>query len=529
MHDVVIVGGGPVGLFLACELRLAGIDPLVLEALAAPSTADKAHGIGGQAVRLLDHRGLFERFGGTGIPTPTPTYYFGTLPVPVHVLGADNPMHVLLINQREIESRLLERAAELRVALRREAEVRSISQTPDQVELVVADADGQESRVQARYVVGCDGGHSLIRKASGIGFPGVYDGHVISRTAMIAPTEQIRPASADAHRLGGRIEIDGFGEIGGNFHRTERGVILVSLVDRTHPWITTIEWEDDPDDSYPGPGQPMTLPEMEASVERVLGVRVPLTAPADGEPSLVRRLRGRNTRLADRYRDGRVFLAGDAAHVHAASGGPGLNLGLQDAANLAWKLAADLHGQAPDDLLDTYQTERRALGERVFMQTQSQTALMAPGSDVTQLRNLVSELLTDRTNVQRIADLLAGTDVRYDMGGGDPSAPTGWFVPELEVSIDGSSTRVAELCRSARPILLDLSGDGLCAEATAPWTDRVDIVRGVAKTPPATALLIRPDGYVAWAGDDPQGLPLALRRWFGAPCAVTTQKSVPAA
>ncbi|MFI7450412.1 FAD-dependent monooxygenase [Nonomuraea sp. NPDC049714] len=507
MFDAVIVGGGPVGLFLACELKLAGVDPVVVERLPEPSQADKAHGIVGQAVRLLDDRGLFERFGGSGVPKPLPTFFFGTLPLPLHVLGDDNPMYMIQINQRDIERILAERAAELGVDVRRGYEVRKFAQSEDHVDLVVTSLDGAQENLSTRFLVGCDGGHSEIRKQAGIAFPGIVDEQVVARAALIGSTGQIAPAP------GGRIAIGGFGEISGNFHRTERGVIMIAFLAPEHPFITTLEWEDHPVGSHPGPGAPMTLKEMEASVERVLGVQVALSSPPEGSPTLLRRICGRNTRLADRYRDRRVFLAGDAAHVHAASGGPGLNLGLQDAANLAWKLSADLHGWAPDGLLDSYESERRALGERVFMQTQSQTALMAPGSAVTALRELFTELMTKRESVQLIADLMAGADVRYDMGECEPADLTGWFAPSLDLTTeDGRALRLAELRRDARPLLLDLSADAALAEAASAWSDRVARVAARAAAP---SLLIRPDGYVAWSGTDPDGLRGALGRWFG--------------
>ncbi|WP_051735849.1 FAD-dependent monooxygenase [Amycolatopsis rifamycinica] len=520
MFDVVIVGGGPVGLFLACELKLAGIDPVVLERLPSANQADKAHGLTGQVVRLLDHRGLFERCGGTGSPTPAPAFYFGAMPLPLAVLGPDNPMYFLQINQRDLERVFGERAAELGVDVRREHEVSSLAQTEDHVELVTVAPGGRRDELRARFVVGCDGGHSLVRKQAGIAFPGIVNEHVVSRTALIAPTRQFSRASGgqSRHTLGGRVLIDGFGEIDGSFHRTERGVVSIGLFDPEHPLVNTIEWEDHPEGDFPGPGTPMTLAELEASVERVLGARVSLAPPPDGSPTLLRRLCGRNTRLAQRYRDRRVFLAGDAAHVHAASGGPGLNLGLQDAANLAWKLAAELHDWAPGPLLDSYEPESRALGERVFLQSQAQTALMAPGSAVTALRELFAAMLANRENVRLIAALLAGADVRYDMGEPDPVAPTGWFAPNLDlVTESGRPHRLAELCRDARPLLLDLSGDAGLAAAVAPWSDRVARVAARAATPPAPALLIRPDGYVAWAGADTDGLRAALGRWFGPP------------
>lgn len=511
MIDVLIVGGGPVGLFLACELRLSGANPVVLDRLPGANQADKAHGLTGQVVRLMDHRGLYEDCGGRIPPTPAPEFFFGALPLPLHTLGADNPMHLLRIHQRDLERVLGERASELGVDLRRGFEARSFSQAEEHVNVVAVGEDGGETTFNARFVVGCDGARSMIRKQSGIGFPGFTDTNVVDRSALVGRSEHFQPRPDE------RVAIAGLGEIPAIFYRTERGVFTISFSHPERPFIHTTEWEDHPAGSYPGSGSPVTLSEMEDSIERVIGVRLPLTAPADGAPTLLRRLCGRNTRLAERYRDRRVFLAGDAAHVHSAAGGPGLNLALQDAANLAWKLAAELHGWAPGHLLDSYQSERRAVGQRVFMQTQAQTALMAPGNNVTALRDLFTELLGRRENVQLVADLMAGSDVRYDMGEEKPAPPTGWFVPPLDLTTeDGRQRRLADLTHDARPLLLlDATDDTELAAAAAPWADRVRRIPGTIKDAPAPALLIRPDGYVAWAGSDPAALRTALARWFG--------------
>jgi 2-polyprenyl-6-methoxyphenol hydroxylase-like FAD-dependent oxidoreductase len=423
------------------------------------------------------------------------------------VLGAQNPMYLLPVAQRELERVLGERAAELGADVRGGWDVLSFSQTDDQVDVTARGPDGTETTFTTRYLVGCDGGRSRIRKQAGFAFPGVSDDDVVERWALIGRSDRVQIAQ------GGRVVIDGLGAIPAHFHRTEHGVFTLLAHDPERPLVSTVEWEKHPAGDFPGTGAPMTMAEMEESVERVIGARLPLTPPPEGAPTLLRRLCGRNTRLADRYRDGRVLIAGDAAHV---SHGPTLNLGLQDAANLAWKLAATLRGWAPESLLDSYETERHASGERVFMATQAdRTALLAPGGGVTALRQLFAELLGRTENVRIVAALMAGADVRYDMGEEHPAAPTGWFVPPLDLTTDdGHTRRLAELLRDARPLLVDLTGGNDLAATAEPWHDRVHRVTATADGAPAPALLIRPDGYVAWAGTDPDGLKAALTRWF---------------
>lgn len=495
MEQVVIAGAGPNGLMLACELKLAGVDPIVLERLSERSTEPRANGLVGQVVRMLDRRGLYERLSGSrSAPVPAPGFVFGALPLNLSVLD-ENPVYLLPVPQRRIEEVLQERALELGVEIRRGHELTGFGQDADAVTLQIAGPDGSYE-LQAQYLVGADGGHSLTRKLAGIDFPGVTHDNTVSRAAnATVPAELI-------DRSTGGLSIPGYGSIPPNLHhRTERGMFVYGNLPGRPALVSTVEWD------APGDG-PMTLGELEQSVQRVLGVTVELGPPEGAGPHVLRRMIGGNSRLADRFRAGRVLLVGDAAHVHSAMGGPGLNLGLQDTINLGWKLAAELQGWAPDGLLDSYEVERRPVGERVVMHTQAQAALIAPGKEVTALRQLFTELLANPANLQHIADLMSGADIRY---AGDAHPLVGRWAPDLV--IDG--VRLAELTRTARPLLIDCTEDATFA-ALLPDTERIDVVTG---TGPEPAMLIRPDGYVAWAADDDgpaerEALDEALARWF---------------
>ncbi|MFG1621140.1 FAD-dependent monooxygenase [Kribbella sp. NPDC049227] len=494
--DVVIAGAGPNGLMLASELRLAGVRPIVLERLPERSEVPRANGLVGQVVRMLDRRGLYERLSGRpGPPEPQPGYVFAAMPLYLSQLD-DNPVYLLSVPQRRIEEVLQERALELGAEIRRGHELTGLSQDPDAVTVTVDGPDGSYE-LRTRYLVGADGGHSLTRKLAGIDFLGVTHDAMVSRTAnAFVPSEYVDAAT-------GVLTIPGYGVIAPFMHhRNERGLFVYAPFADRLPTISTGEWDDAPDGE-------MTFEELQESVDRVLGVHLPLTPPEGDGPHLLRRVTGGNSRLADRFREGRVLLVGDAAHVHSAIGGPGLNLGLQDTINLGWKLAAELQGWAPDGLLDTYESERRPVGQRVVMHTQAQSALIAPGNEVTALRELFGELLSEPRNVQRIADLITGADIRYHDG---PHPLIGRWAPDLQV--DG--TRLAELTRTGRPLLLDLTDDASFAATVS--TDRIEVVTGRGESP--IAVLIRPDGYVAWAADhdgaaEQEGLRTALARWFG--------------
>ena len=485
--DVVIAGAGPNGLMLAAELRLAGVRPLVLERLPERATMPKANGLMGVVARLLDARGLYEKVAGWAAPpAATPRFVFGGMRLDLRELP-DNPMYAIQIPQRRLEAILEEHAVGLGAEIRRGVEVRGLT---DHGSYISVETDGGE--LTAQFLVGCDGGRSTVRKLAGIDFPGVTDDDVVSRSANVGlPT-----ARAMSLPVAGHGDIPPF-----FFHRTDTGVFIWARFEDAMT-VNTMEWGGAPDDDVP-----MTLDELRASVKRVLGVDVPLEPAVLDRPPLLRRLSGNNTRIAEQFRRGRVFLAGDAAHVHAGIGAPGLNTGLQDVANLAWKLGAVIHGWAPDGLLDTYHSERYPVAERVAMQTQAQSALLAPGSKVTALHTLFEELLASPDNIQHIANTMSGNDVRYEQA---ENPLVGRLIPELSVTTTAGVVRLTELLRTGRPLLLDLAGVG---DVAAGWRDRVDVVAGT--HPDHPALLIRPDGFVAWAGTTPTGLAETLIRWFG--------------
>ncbi len=503
--DVVIVGGGPNGLMLACELGLAGLRPIVLERLPEPSGAAKANGLVGQIVQLIDRRGLYERLSGTpGPAVPNSAYFmFGGLALNLSLLE-HSPLYTLPIPQQRLVKLLAERAGELGVRIRPGHELVGLTRTPDAVTLDIAGPEGIY-QLRTAYVVGADGAHSTTRKLSGIGFPGVTHDRVTKRMAHVSvPPEWVEPAT-------GSLRVPGFGPVRPFLPiRTETGGFGWAPLPGQAPTVVTSEWD------RPAVDGPLTLAELRASIRRVLDADVPIEPPTGPGPHILRRLVS-NTRVAQRFRDGRVFLLGDAAHIYAG-GGLGLNLGMQDAANLAWKLAAVVGRTAPATLLDTYEPERRQAADRMVVNTHAQDALIAPGGGVTALRTLFDELLQDRQTVQRLAELFAGSDLRYDLG---PHPLAGRFAPDLDLATEHGTVRLAELTTTARPLLLDLTADGWATSAVTEWGDRVDVVRARPQPDAPAALLLRPDCYVAWASDTPDaaGLRAAAQRWFGAPSA----------
>lgn len=516
MVDVLIAGAGPNGLMLACELGLSGVRPIVLDPLPGPSLDSRANGIVGQAVRILDHRGLYEPLAHTTAPPrPAPRHMFAAFPLDLAEVR-ESQHYLLPVPQLELTKVLAQRAAQYDVDIRWRHMLTGFEQHADGVTVRVAGPDGPYE-LEAEYLVGADGGHSVTRKLAGIDFAGVSFDDVVARTGVgvLLPEEWVDPGS-------GALDVPGFGRVPSfQFLRTERGLFVWACMNG-RSLIGSFELGDSSGEER-GPGaQPtdqMTLAELQASIERVLGAELPLRAAKADTPYTLRRIVGINSRIASSYKTGRVMLVGDAAHVHSPLGGPGLNLGLQDAVNLGWKLAAVAQGRAQPAVLDTYETERRPAGERVIMHSRAQLALIRPGPEVTALREVLSELLGDPHTVRRLSDLLSGADNRYPAEQ-DAHPLVGRWVPDFALENGCGATRVAELARDGRPLLFDLTDNGAVAAALSDIRGRITVAVGrPAEEVSATAMLVRPDGYVAWASSDPQPaldhLDCVLRQWFG--------------
>jgi len=482
-HAVVIAGGGPTGLMLAGELALARVDVAIVERRTNQALAgSRAGGLHSRTIEVLDQRGIAERFLSQGKAMQVAGFAMIRLDI------SDFPTrhaYGLALTQNHIERLLAAWIDELEVPIYRGREVTTFVQ--DQSGVDVALSDG--SSVRARYLVGCDGGRSVIRKTAGIDFPG----WAASISYLIAECDM-----ADEPALGVRPGEKGINAIG----RMEDGqrVRLVLI----EPQV--------------GQGDEPTLDELRAALVAVYGTDF-------GVHNVTWLSRFTDmARQAASYRQQRVLLAGDAAHVHGPTGGQGLNIGVQDAVNLGWKLAQAVRGTSPESLLDSYHAERHPVAARVLKNALAQTALMRGDDRTKAMHDRLSELLKLDEPRKQYGGMMSGLDVHYDLGPGHPLL--GRRMPDLDVITEGGPRRVFRLLHHGRPVLLNL-GDPDALDI-ASWAERVRWLNATYAGPwelpvlgtvdPPAAVLVRPDGYVAWVGDGTaQGLEDALTRWFGAP------------
>jgi 2-polyprenyl-6-methoxyphenol hydroxylase-like FAD-dependent oxidoreductase len=483
------------------------VRPLVLERQPRLKQTSRAGGFVGQIVQLLRYRGLLDRAEAASfgpIPTP-PRLPFGGLHVDFSPLP-ELPLRGLQLPQSRLEHLLDEHARELGAEVRRGHEIVGVSQDQARVTAEVRSPEGL-CRMTARYLVGCDGVHSKVRDEAGIGFPGTTYPEV-NRLGRVTMPDSVKLLD------NGELEVPGLGRIPASFISTDHGVFGIGTTSREFLGVQTTEDQfGEMDDDAP-----MTLTELRDSIRRVLGMDIPL-----GEPIRLSRYRFQ-ARQAERYRTGRVLVAGDAAHAFPATG-VGISVGMLDAVNLAWKLAAEIGGWAPPGLLATYHDERHLAGARTMLHAQAQVALRR-GTDTAAdaLRDLFLELLADEQPLRRIAALLDGSDIRYPLQNPNEHALAGAFAPDLVLRTDRGMTSVAEVMHSARPVFVDLTDRPELRDVARDWQHRIDIHTAKTDHRPADALLIRPDAHIAWAAtvDEPfdsavRTLREALARWFGPP------------
>jgi 3-(3-hydroxy-phenyl)propionate hydroxylase len=481
-HAVAIAGGGPTGMMLAAELALAGVDGVIVERREQPMLeGSRAGGLLARTIEVLDQRGVGERFVSQGRVAQV-HHFPATLDI------SDFPTrrpYGLALWQNRIEAILGDWVAELDVPVRRGCEVAGFTQDAGGVD--VALADGRSLR--AEYLVGCDGGRSVVRKAAGIAFPG-WDA---SSSSLIAEV-----------RLRDESDV-------GNLHRDEKGIYGIGTLDEGYLRVVVRE-EDLARTAEP------TLADLSALMITVWG-----TDFGVHDARWISRFSDA-ARQAASYREGRVLLAGDAAHVHTPMGGQGLGTGVQDAVNLGWKLAQVVNGISPDGLLDSYHAERHPVAARVLQRTMAMTALMRGDARSEALRDTVAKLMELDAARKAMAGMLSGLDIHYDLGEGHPLL--GRRMPDLDLVTGDGPLRVYDLLHDARPVLLNLGAPG--ALDAGAWADRVPLVDATSDGPwelpvlgavaAPTAVLIRPDGHVAWVGDGDRahpGLADALGTWFG--------------
>jgi 3-(3-hydroxy-phenyl)propionate hydroxylase len=493
-HAVVIAGAGATGLMLAGELALANVDVLVIERRPNQElSGSRALGISARTIEVLDQRGIAGRFLAAGQTAQITGFALTRLDI------SDFPTrhnYGLALRQKYIERILADWVAELGVTIRYGHEITGFVQHDDHVDVVLA--DGQS--VSAQYLVGCDGGRSLVRKTAGIDFPG-WDP---TTSSILAEVEMTETPPYGVHR-----SANGTYAFGRSEYELKGSEIIYKDI---------------------GPiGVMVTEPDATSTAEPTLLDLKRLLVAACGtdfgahSPTWISRFTDMS-RQAAHYRSGRVLLAGDAAHIHSPIGGQGLSTGVQDAVNLGWKLSQVVSGVSPDSLLDTYHAERHPVGARVLRATMAQVALHRDDARTAAVRDILGDLLRMDEARKHIAGMMSGLDIHYDLGDGHPLL--GRRTPDLDIVTASGPRRIFSFLNDARPLLIDFGAPP--AVDVGPWAARVQHVAAkydgrwelpvLGAVAPPSAVLIRPDGHVAWVGDgSPRGLVQALTTWFGSP------------
>jgi 2-polyprenyl-6-methoxyphenol hydroxylase-like FAD-dependent oxidoreductase len=497
--DVAIAGAGPTGLLLAAELAMRGVRVVVLERNVERPTFVRAFNLNARSLEILDRRGIVERFLAEGPKVPFTHFAALDAPLDLAALDTDHP-YVLGIPQTRTEALLEAHALEQGAELRWGHAVADFAQDDDGVTIeldIATDAapPGASRTLRVRWLVGCDGGRSTVRKRAGIGFPG----SAATRWALLGDVELADPASLS------------FGN-----HQTPRGGVFV--IPRPGYVRVIVSEPAPPADA----DAPVTLEALRDAVAHVLGRDVALV-----RPRWVTRF-GDAARLAERYRAGRVLLAGDAAHVHPPAGAQGLNVGLQDAFNLGWKLAAVVRDGAPDDLLDSYHGERHAAGERLVTQTRAQAELGQTDDRLVPVRGLLRDLARDAGVRRLLAEMVSGLDTRYAVASPEQMARRpmlGRLARNVALDVATGRSTLAKCLRGGRAVLVMRGTRSDLVEAVVPLRDRLEMatIPHASSSPcwldGADAALVRPDGHLAWLADgegDAESLRTSVERWAGA-------------
>jgi 2-polyprenyl-6-methoxyphenol hydroxylase-like FAD-dependent oxidoreductase len=484
MTEVIIVGAGPTGLMLAGDLAAAGIDVKILERRADESNLTRAFAVHARTLELLDMRGIADELVSQGLPLPEVRAHLGNGEIVFNLRHPDSRFpYTLIVRQARTEALLEKRARDLGVEIVHGAEVTQLRQDAGAVTVTVNGTHAE----QASYVVGCDGAHSAVRRLLGVRFSGrTYDTRI-----LLADTYFTRELPLAVNPFVGRDGVVLLPPYGDGWYRA-------TIWDRTRQHVPLDE--------------PIDIEEIRDSVRRIAGDDLGLAEISWSTRFLSER------RQAESYRVGRVFLAGDAAHVHSPLGAMGMSTGIQDAANLSWKLAAAVRGWAPSWLLDSYQNERHPAGRTALRFTDLMMRLAVAPAPIRMLRSLLAPAIMNQHTVsEAVRRTLSGLGVAYKVPAGTAASPSaGQRVPDLPLTVDGTKTRLYELMRGGHFLLVDV--EGTAVTAAAPWRDRVTpVIAQGALVADATTLLIRPDGYLAWSGRHagPTEIRTVLDQWCG--------------